>query len=375
MGTKMNTVWHVYYGTRGCAGNYLHTLQSSFKTVGINSWAFVSCYYKFPTKGVVKCFFPITDGFAGRTLIVKVIRAAEFVSAYVFIFFAAVLFRPRISLSLNDDNVVTYMFFRACKAIGLSVDLVCHDVINHDCNLPTRRLKMMTDTNRLIVHSDNAVKVIKNLDFSFGAKIINYPFPYFSSADDIISALDKAAARAKIIEITGGIPFYLFIGVVRPSKGILELLSAWECSSVKDKYKLVIAGKWNNIPNGFKDIADGLKNCIVIDRYLSDEEFTGYIKEASFVVLPYRDYTHSSILFACADQDATVIVSDIPLFMELVPSHPLIFKNGDATDLANKLEIADGMTKEQIGDTKLILNDAIFKQEKSLALAIEGAYK
>jgi glycosyltransferase involved in cell wall biosynthesis len=304
---------------------------------------------------------------------VKLIRAAEFILAYMMIFVFASIFRPRISLSLTDDNIVTYLFFRGCKMIGIPIDLVCHDVRTHQGDLPLQRIKMMSDADRIIVHSSHAVDAIEGIKAEYRRKVIEYPFPFGSDAA-IISEKAKLKAKSAILVMTKGSPYFLFAGIVRTSKGIIELLNAWEQSEAKQFWKLVIAGKWSNVPQEVRDFAGQAKNCIVIDRYLDDEEFAGYIECAGYVVLPYLDYTHSSVLFASADHGAAVIVSDIAVFSELLPNYTLTFSKGHVLELANTLDKAVVMTASQRLSAVLGLKSAVMNHGQNLAQTLKRVY-
>ena len=369
----MSTVWHVYYGTRGCAGNYVDALQNAFQTAGIKSTAFVSSHYKFPTKRVIKCFFPITDRLQRRTLEVKLLRAGEFVSAYIIIFLLALIFRPRVSLSLIDDNIVTYLFFRGCKLIRIPLDLVCHDVRPHQGEFPIRRVQMMAMADRLVVHSSHAAEAIGNINSDFRKKVVEYPFP-FGSDTAIVSKGAKTKAIFALEKLTERHPYFLFAGIVRTSKGIVELLKAWEQSTAKQTWKLVIAGKWSNVPEGVREVADKAINCIVIDRYLDDEEFAGYIEASSYVVLPYLNYTHSSVLFASADHGAAVIVSDIAVFSELLPNYALTFRMGNVAELTKMLDAACIMSNNQRSEAVLRLRNAVMAHGNELAQSVKRLY-
>ena len=69
-------------------------------------------------------------------------------------------------------------------------------------------------------------------------------------------------------------------------------------SNAKSKIKLVIAGKWSTQAVDLKEKVRALPNCVSIDRYLDDEEFIHLIKKAKIVILPYKKYAHSAVLYA-----------------------------------------------------------------------------
>lgn len=337
-------VWYVYYGTRGYAGNYIHAVMSGLREIGVSCRAFVSAHYRFVTAGVVKTFFPITDGTERRNAFIRAIRGLELVFGYTAIMLAAVIARPRINVSLIDDTLVTYLFFRGCRLFGLDVDVTCHDVWTHDGALPFRRRKIFRMASRLVVHSSNAAEQLRALDPSYADKIIRMPFPF---CFDALSLDAQRLAEAKrMIEETAGVDYCLFLGVVRRSKGIEDLLDAWVKTEAATGRKLVIAGKWSRLDWGIRDRARETRNCVLVDGYVTDEEFSALLDGAAFVVLPYREYTHSSVYFACAERGTLALVSDVRLFNELNATYALKFERGNAEALARAIGQAFALDPE-----------------------------
>ena len=375
MDKMQREVWHVYYGTRGRAGAYIHAVQEACQQAHIRSRAFVSCRYRYDTWNVTKCFFPITDAFQSRNLFVVAIRAIEFVLGYIFVLILSLFSHPRINLSLNDDTIVTLLFVKSCKLLKLPLDLTCHDVIAHNGTFSSRRQSMVDLADRLIVHNDNARKTLRSiLGEDSTSKIVQYPFPSASDSSILSSRKMKRARDELTTQLNGRSTYILFIGVVRQSKGIENLLDAFQLISRKKDLGLVIAGKWSGTPASLKERAVKLKHCILIDRYLTDDEFAAFIEGATVVVLPYLDYTHSAVLPSCADHKATVILSDIPMFREFLPNYSLFFEKGSVSSLANAIETAMDMDDSERMKCKEILYEFWVKQKALLVEGLLSAY-
>ncbi|MEQ9483401.1 glycosyltransferase [Coleofasciculus sp. F4-SAH-05] len=369
----MTKLWHIYYGTRGTSGAYIDALQLAFKEKELNSWAFVSCNYPFKSWQVIKLFFPMTDFTEKRNFVIKTIRGCELILAYTIIFIAALLFRPKVNLHLIDDFKVTYILYQAFKVIRIPIYVTCHDVIAHDQALNPRRLKILEEAEKLVVHSDFAKQLLlQQIGEKNAEKIIQHPYPY-SSYEPILSST-KINYYKELIHDKYKIEssFFLFLGIVRFSKGIEVLLDAWNKSKASTQSQLVIAGKWPANVKPQKSKIREINNCQVIDKYLSSEEFVILIQKAKFVVLPYLDYCHSALLMACARHGGAVIVSDIDLFQEIIPDYPLIFTKGNSQDLAKLLEKTMTLTNEEVDKYRRLLQCSVESLDKEL---IEGVYK
>ncbi len=387
---RKKKIWHVYYGTRGTAGSYIDALQNAASKAGLDSTAFVSTRYRYKTKGIRKIFFPFTEHTEKRNLFIKAVRFFEVAFAYKLILLGAILFRPIVNVNLIDDLHLTYSFFKLLKFFNLTVWITCHDVLSHHKGLTARRSQMFTQADRLIVHSSYAYKVLSeileknNQDIN---KIMKFPFPS-SPYQEILSSSKMAEAKEKLqhlLEISKSPEnpkgdYYLFIGIVRKSKGIDTLADAWQTyqekvkNSGKPTPSLVVAGKWSQGTGQVKKRVRNLPGCLLIDRYLGDEEFIYLIQNARFVILPYKDYAHSAILFACAWNRAPVIISDAQLFDDIIPSYKWSFPS-QSTDSAEKLALLIEQTNQCQPQEIEVYKDTLADAVKQLNIKLEQDLK
>lgn len=369
----MKPIWHVYYGTRGTSGAYIDALLKASSIAGIVSSAFVSANYRFSFGKFHGCFFPLTDFAEMRNALIMLFRGVELVTGYFYVLSLALVKRPVIVIHLIDDFYATYVFFRTCKLLGLTVRITCHDVSSHYLGMSNIRARILAGADELIVHNDAAMRIIcEQLGNSVKNKTTMYPFPY-SAYDEIISPHRLDAVRSRLRhEIGTG--YFLFLGVVRRSKGIESLIQAWPNFNAEKKERLVIAGKWTDPDENTRKCADDDDTIAVIDRYVNDEEFVQLIQDAKFVVLPYMDYAHSAVIIACGNHKGTVILSDIDLFKHLLPSYSLYFKRGDAADLVRVLNQSVELNKDDIDKLRLELSQAVATQNESLVSDLRQAY-
>jgi len=369
----MKKVWHIYYATRGTAGSYVDALLKASKAAGVDARAFVSCNYRYRNGKINKFFFPITDFSEKRNMLIILLRGFELIVAYICIFALAIFARPIIVLHLIDDLYVTYLLFKGLRAIGLNVKITCHDVSSHYVGMTSLRRKILTQADELIVHNEVARRMLKE---HFGEDVTNkirsYPFPC-SAYDEIISNEKLMAAENRLREKIGS-GYYLFLGVVRNSKGIETLVNAWQSFNKDKNEKLIIAGRWTDPSRTIRKLAESDGSTTIIDRYLNDEEFVQFIKDAKFVILPYHDYAHSAILISCGNHDGAVIISDIELFTQFLPNYKLTFKNSKAEELVKVLKETTTMTSEEICNCRNILTRSTVKNNEDLVSELKNAY-
>lgn len=372
---KKRRIWHIYYGTRGTAGAYVHRLQKAAISSGFNSTAFVSAKFRFNTPKVWKIFFPITDRTEKRNFFIKALRYFELASGYFVLFWVAVIFRPVIDINLIDDLGLTYNFYRSLKLFKLKIFITCHDVLSHHKGLTRQRSAMFRGADRLIVHSLYAYNVLAGIVGEKNReKIARFPFPS-TSLEEILSSKKKKVTKDKIKKLIGASSdYFLFIGNKRKSKGMKTLIKAWKICETKSGSQLVAAGKWSEQAAYLKKEFKELPNCILIDRYLDDEEFVCLIEDAKFVILPYEDYAHSAVLFACAWHRGAVLISDIEMFREILPGYELTFPPGDSEKLAGLIDKAVNCKDKEIRYYTDMLTAAVTRLDKELEGELKKVY-
>ena len=124
--------------------------------------------------------------------------------------------------------------------------------------------------------------------------------------------LDRAAARRRLgLEVDS--PLALFLGLIRPYKGVDLLLEAF-ATTLRDlpAARLVVAG----LPRpSFRPYARqidrlGLGERVRTDlRYLPQSVMNDYLAAADLVVLPYRDASQSAVLGAALAAGRPVVAS------------------------------------------------------------------
>ncbi len=371
----MKPIWHIYYGTRGTAGSYIDALLKASMKAGLKAKAFVSGRYTYQPSNCVRCFFPITDKTEKRNKFILLLRGVELVMAYVYIAIFSIIKRPTINIHLIDDLTITYYLFLFFKKINLQVYITCHDIQSQYEGMTQIRTAMMSNADKLVVHNKNAkMTLVNKVGEDSKNKIKVYPFP-FSSYEEIVNRDRIPEVKQSLLTaIPNDKPFFLFLGVIRNSKGIETLLKAWKISNSKESSNLVIAGKWTDPSNAIRKMADDDPTCIVFDNYITDEEYVALIELAKFTVLPYLNYIHSAVLYSCGYHGSAVINSDINLFTETMPGYPLVFPRGNEKELAKLLDKTANMNTDEVSKYRNLTKQAVQNQQDDLVDQLKLVY-
>jgi glycosyltransferase involved in cell wall biosynthesis len=145
----------------------------------------------------------------------------------------------------------------------------------------------------------------------------------------------------------GGRPIVLFFGLLRPYKGLADLLAAWRQASAElpPGAELWIAGmpRMDTAPlraaaTGGADRTGGERPVRLVPRFLADEEIQALLERAALVVLPYHEIEHSGVAFTALGAGTPLLLSDVGGFPEIAHTEgALTFPARDAGTLATEL--------------------------------------
>lgn len=336
-------IYHIYWGTSGNAGLYLDEIYQCLKTNGFEQRVFVNYYYPFSYGD--KVFFKYSD-IANGSLVGtqrKIVQLLEALKGYTLVLYNVCKYKPSVVnySHAGKSFFFVYWFIKILKLFSdAKVVITCHDVMPLD-PMPQEmryRRKIFNLADFLLVHNSNSITVLEDKFNIDKKKIIKHLFPVM----DLSKLTSKKNERVKDID-------FLFIGNVSKGKGIELLLSAWREFYSKNKTaKLFVCGR--KLP-GVNLSENELNKCnVVYDlNFISDSKYFDYVSRARFVLLPYIQGTNSGIISTVLSLGASVITSDLPMFVEnpLVASD-CIFKANNKEAL---VEILLKKTTENNSDT------------------------
>ncbi len=180
------------------------------------------------------------------------------------------------------------------RRLGIRVTMVCHNVLPHERHRWDEALIRMAlgRADRLIVHSQTDREHARRLLPHVDAQVV--PHPTYSDFQK--ETWSRESARAAL-GVEGNV--LLFFGLVRPYKGLLDLLNALPTVLGEIGVALLVVGEiWGEADVYYKRAAKlGLNSHVrFVDRYVSNDEVAMYFSAADLVVLPYREATGSGVL-------------------------------------------------------------------------------
>lgn len=189
---------------------------------------------------------------------------------------------------------MTAWLARRAKRMGILTTLICHNVLPHERSRIDKLLVKLAlrQADRLIVHSitdrDRAAELLPGCD----VRLATHP----SYARVASGSWTRDSARAALGEQGR---MLLFFGLVRPYKGLLDLLDAMPAVLAELDVTLYVVGEiWGDAEVYHRRIVERNLHSHVnlVDRYVTNDEAAMYFAAADLVVLPYREATGSGVL-------------------------------------------------------------------------------
>jgi glycosyltransferase involved in cell wall biosynthesis len=167
--------------------------------------------------------------------------------------------------------------------------------------------------------------------------------------NDVFPDTDLAPAEAKkILGLRSDERTILFLGRLRPYKGIEHLIAAFQqLLAGQSNYRLVVAGAPNKGDEGYveelrrlavRELGQG--QVLLRAEFIPDNEMELYLKAADVLVLPYKDIFQSGVLFLAYAFGLPVVATDVGSFREEIIEGKtgFICRPDNPADLASTLK-------------------------------------
>lgn len=252
---------------------------------------------------------------------------------------------------------VTRLFILRIK--GVRIVWTVHNLVSHECKRPKLEWFARSITVRLahslIVHTESAkanVLAAWHLRNSKKVSIV----PHGNYVEYYPNRVDRKSARAQL-DIPKWEIVMLFVGNIRPYKGVPELIEAFKKLN-SPKARLVIAGKPHNdnIANEIRAKCGTQKDIRLVFEVIPDNELQIYMNAADIVVLPYRDILTSGAVILAMSFGKALIVPAVGCMTDVLDTRGSILYNSSEQDgLLNGLRQALNANFEEMGRHNLKL--------------------
>jgi beta-1,4-mannosyltransferase len=241
--------------------------------------------------------------------------------------------------------------------LGVRVVWTVHNRISHDSKFPgldlwTRRILAWL-VDRIILHNHSTLDAIAQ-EYRFDiAKAAVIPIGHYRNVYRPL--IDEKLARNQLgLPLTGRI--YLHQGMLRPYKGIEQLLKVWaENADILEGDILLIAGKPLNELYGkqLTQLATGIKGVIIHPDFVEDEKMHLFFSAATVVVLPFTNILTSSSIVVAMSYSKPIIAPKLGGIQEtLGAANSLLYEPNDEQGLLQALKKSIYVNLEEL--TKLV---------------------
>jgi beta-1,4-mannosyltransferase len=237
-------------------------------------------------------------------------------------------------------NISPYRrFLREAKDRGKWIIWTCHNLRPHESpsGPVLEAIRLVATSANLIICHDSRTRDLCRQYYSPAGQIVIMPFGNYDGAYPPPRPRPDVRREWNINESR---PLLVCLGPIRPYKGIE--LACQAASALGERVSLLVAGHvaTPEYARRIRRLAVPLRNVIIVDRTLTDQEFADLMGASDIVLLPYRSLTGSSALLAALTFGRGVITSDLPFFTSMLSNNPLAgrtFRSGDAGSLVEAI--------------------------------------
>jgi glycosyltransferase involved in cell wall biosynthesis len=230
-------------------------------------------------------------------------------------------FKPDIIVNYWWSPKLAPMHIFVLSRIKAKTISICHNIIPHEKsildNFLTKRFLKAIDY--FIVHGQSEKEKLLNIFPEINVKnIVVTPLPSFENQFKY-EKLTTEEARNKI-NLHGKV--LLFFGIVRPYKGLINLLQAMPL--INERYNdvtLQIVGEfwWDQRKIAEKIINElDLQNVRIIDNYVPDKDVGIYFQAADVLVIPYERGSGSGVISIAFSYNKPVVATNVGTFSEVI---------------------------------------------------------
>lgn len=248
---------------------------------------------------------------------------------------------------------------KALKSFGATICWTLHNLIDHDASTTQEKLnnyalnEMVKVSDCIFIHTNGAGKLLSShcgQDLSSKYHILEHPL-YDDIKRTTIPCLPKEVDRDKL----QGRRILLFLGMIRPYKGVPDLLIAFQevaRANPLHGMHLIIAGHMSD-PGVFEVLSE-LDSTIreqitLVGRKLEENEMAGLMDIADVSVTPYRKVLTSGSFYLSTTYKKPTVAPRIGMFAEKLRDGEtgFLYEESDG-ELVKKLRLISELSREDL---------------------------
>lgn len=185
--------------------------------------------------------------------------------------------------------------------------------------------------SKVIITPSSTVK--KSLIRLFGKKYKNKIQPIFEGVDNLLFKTKENKSLIKNFSY----PFLIYVGNFYPHKNIIRLIHAF--NHVQLEIKLILIGPQDFFSHEIKNQITKLKleKKIIFFHNATVSDLKFFYKHSLGLIHPSLSEGFGLPILEAKSLNCPVIVSDIPIFHELIKNDAIFFNPEDERDIANKI--------------------------------------
>lgn len=174
--------------------------------------------------------------------------------------------------------------------------------------------RVFQSMDAVVAHSERSARRLRDVVGVYEDRVHVIPHGAF----DYLTDLDQEDPLPVELQGAEG-PVVLFFGLLRPYKGIEDLLEAFR--SVPDA-ELWIVGNPRMDVRALRRAAEAAGGRVrFVTRFVGEGEIPAIFRRADLVVLPYREAEHSGVLYTALAFGKPMVVTDVGGFAEIGECH------------------------------------------------------
>lgn len=218
---------------------------------------------------------------------------------------------------------------------GVKIVWTAHNLKNHEKLYPLLDRICTTVvanlSHAIIAHSETAKREIISMIHSIDKDKI-FVVPHGNYISSYENKIDRLEAQ-KALDIPNSSFVFLFLGQIRPYKGVLELIEAFKQLPHKQTH-LVIAGKILNseLAEEIKQKIAGHSNIKFMPGFVPDDQIQVYMNACDVLVFPYQDLLTSGAVILAMSFGKACLAPRKSYFIEVLNNSGAFFYDPDTPE-------------------------------------------